>query len=114
MQPTQSSANASNSGPRNKQHDDNEFDRQQTPICGAVDDGVEIKKTPVCGQVDDGCAGSPEAVLWSQSRTIELKTYCDEDANEYVVRPRVRLPGPNLNGNDEKLGRNHIKLFTQN
>lgn len=110
MQPTQSSADASDSGPRNKQHDDNEVDRQQTPICGAVDDGVDTQKTPVCGQVDDGCAGSPEAVLWSQSRTIEPKTYRDEDANEYVVRPRVRLPGPNLNGKDEKLGRNHTKL----
>lgn len=104
MQTTQSSENASDSDPRNKQHDDNEFDK---PICGAVDDGVKTQKTPVCGQVDDQCAGSPEAVLWSQSRTIELNTYCDEDANEYVVRPRVCLPGPNLNGNDDKLGRNH-------
>lgn len=110
MQPAQSSANASDSGPRNKQHDDNEFDRQQTPLCGAVYDGVETPKTPACGQVNDGCAGSPEAVLWSQSRTIELKSYCDEDANEYVVRPRVRLPSQNLNGNDVKLGRNHTEL----
>ncbi len=99
MQPTQSSENTSDSDPRNKQHDDNEVGRQQS----AVEDGVETQKTPVCGQVDDRCA---EAVLWSQSRT-ELNTYCDEDANEYVVRPRVCLPGPNLNGNDEKLGRNH-------
>lgn len=78
MKPTQSSENESDSDPGDKQHDDNEVDRQQS----AVDDGVETQKTPVCGQVDDGCAGSPEAVLWSQSRTIELKTYCDEDANE--------------------------------
>lgn len=99
MQPTQSSENTSDSDPRNKQHDDNEVGRQQS----AVEDEVETQKTPVCGQVDDRCA---EAVLWSQSRT-ELNTYCDEDANEYVVRPRVCLPGPNLNGNDEKLGRNH-------
>lgn len=109
-QPTQRSANSSDSGPRDKQHDEKEVDRQQKPICGAVDDRVETSNMPLGGQGDDGYAGIVEAVLWSQSRTIERTTYCDEDASEYVVRPRVRLPGPNLNGKDEKLGRNHTKL----
>lgn len=108
VQPTQSSENGSDSDPRDKQSEDNEVDRQQTPIYGAVDDEVETQKTLVCGQVDDGCVGSAVDVLWSQSRNIELKTYCDEDAKEHMVRPRVCLPSPNLNGNDEKLGRNHI------
>lgn len=107
VQPTESSEKASDSDPRNKQYEDTEVDRQKEHIYGAVDDEVETQKTPVCGQVDDGCVGSPEDVLWSQSRTIELKTYCDEDTNEYVVRPRICLPDPNLNGNDEKLGQNH-------
>lgn len=128
--PTQSSTNnvSTDSGPRNQQqHDaDKQVDRQQqTPIiCGAVvDNGVETQNTkkPVGGGQgdDDGYAASnvTEAeVLWSQSRTIiELKTYyCDEDANEYVVRrPRVRLPGPtNLNGNDEKLVPKSHKIET--
>lgn len=108
VQSTQSSENASDSDPRNKQHDDNEDDRQQTPICGAVDDGIETQIRSVCVQVDDGCVGSPEAVLWYKSRTIELKTYCDGDADEYVVRPRVCLPGSNLNGNEDRAQTPHV------
>lgn len=107
VQTRQSSENGSDTDPGNKQCEDNEVDGQQTPICGAVDDEVETQQRPVCGQVDDGCVGSPEAVLCSQSRTIESKTYCDEDANEYVVRPQISLPGPNLSGNDQKLGQDH-------
>lgn len=107
VQPTEISGKASDSDPRNKQYEDTEADRQKTHIYGTVDDEAETQKTPVCGQLDDGCVGSHEDVLWSQSRTFELKTYCDEDTNEYVVKPRVCLPDPNLNGNDEKWGQNH-------
>lgn len=84
-----------------------EVERPETPIYGAVDDEVEKQQTPICGQVDNECAGGPEDVPWSQSRTIELRNYCDEDAYEYLVRPRVYIPDPNLIENYEKLGPNH-------
>lgn len=107
VQTTQSSGNASGSDPRNEESEDNKVGRPQTPIYGVVDDEVEKQQTPICGQVDDECAGGPEDVLCSQSRTFELRNNCHEDANEYLVRPRVYLPDPNLIVDYEKLGPNH-------
>ena len=107
VQTTQSSENPSGSDPRNEESENNEVERPETPVYGAVDDEVEKQQTPICGPVNDECAGGPEDVPWSQSRTIELRNYCDEDAYEYLVRPRVYLPDPNLIENYEKLSPNH-------
>lgn len=90
-QTIRSSGDASGSDPRKEESEDYVVDRLQTSVYGAV---------------DDGCAGSPEDVPWSQSRTVELRNDCDEDANMNLVRPRVYLPGPKLIGNDEKSGPN--------
>ena len=102
VQTMRSSGIASGLEPRIEESEDDEVE----PIYVVVDDEAEIQQTPICSQGDDGCAGSLEDVPWSQSRTIELSNYCDEDADEYLVRLRVYLPGPNLIGNDERLGPN--------